>query len=203
MEPGLAVTLVGRHVTLTPLTHDDVPGLVAAASEDRSSYCWTDVPETPEDMERAVARLLEEQAGLLGVPFATRASDTGRIVGMTRFLSLRWWFDREFPDAAEIGGTFLAASAQRTPINTEAKMLMLDHAFDVWKVARLDLKTDARNERSRRAIERLGAHFDGVLRYWQPSMVAGEEGAARDSAMYSVLPAEWPGIRTVLRQQLD
>ena len=203
MEPGLAVTLVGRHVTLTPLTHDDVPGLVAAASEDRSSYCWTDVPETPEDMERAVARLLEEQAGRLGVPFATRASDTGRIVGMTRFLSLRWWFDREFPDAAEIGGTFLAASAQRTPINTEAKMLMLDHAFDAWNVARLDLKTDARNERSRRAIERLGAHFDGVLRYWQPSMVAGEEGAARDSAMYSVLPAEWPGIRTVLRQQLD
>lgn len=203
MEPGLAVTLVGRHVTLTPLTYDDVPGLVAAASENRSSYRWTDVPETPEAMETAVTRLLEEQARLLGVPFATRASDTGRIVGMTRFLSLRWWFDRDFPDAAEIGGTFLAASAQRTPINTEAKVLMFGHAFDVWEVARLDFKTDARNDRSRRAIERLGAHFDGVLRHWQPSMVTGEEVAARDSAMYSVLPAEWPEIRTVLRQRLD
>ena len=203
MDSSLAVTLVGREVTLTPLTLDDVAGLVAAANEDRSAYGWTSVPETPQAMEAAVDRLLAERASLHGVPFTTRASDTGRIVGMTRFLSLRWWFDREFPDAAEIGGTFLAASAQRTSINTEAKLLMLGHAFDVWNVQRLDLKTDARNDRSRRAIERVGAHFDGVLRHWQPSMVTGEEGVARDSAMYSVLASEWPEVRTALQRRLD
>ena len=203
MDSSLAVTLVGRQVTLTPLKLDDVAGLVAAANEDRSAYGWTIVPETSQAMRAAVARLLAEQAGLLGVPFTTRTSDTGRIVGMTRYLSLRWWYDREFPDAAEIGGTFLAASAQRTSINTEAKLLMLGHAFDVWHVQRLDFKTDARNDRSRRAIERLGAHFDGVLRHWQPSMVTGEEGVVRDSAMYSVLSAEWPGIRTALQRRLD
>ncbi len=114
---------------------------------------------------------------------------------MTRFLTLRWWFDREFPDAAEIGGTFLAASSQRTSINTEAKLLLLGHAYDVWGGQRLDLKTDGRNARSRRAIERLGARLDSVLRHWQPSIATGEAGHTRDSAMYSIVPSEWPDIR--------
>jgi RimJ/RimL family protein N-acetyltransferase len=203
MTPSLAVTLVGRHATLTPLTMDDVPKLVAAATEDATTYEWTVVPETAHDMEVAVSRLLEEQEGRLGVPFVTRQSETGHVVGMTRFLSLRWWFGREFPDGAEIGGTFLSASSQRTRINTDAKLLMLGHAFDVWGVQRLDLKTDARNVRSRSAIERLGAHFDGVLRHWQPSAARGEAGVTRDSAMYSVLPSEWPGIRASLSGRLD
>ncbi len=203
MPPSLAVTLVGRHATLSPLTLGDVPGLVAAATEDRATYAWTAVPETTRDMEVAVSKLLDEQERRLGVPFVTRQSETGLIVGMTRFLSLRWWFDREYPDGAEIGGTFLAASSQRTHINTDTKLLMLGHAFDVWGVQRLDLKTDARNVQSLRAIERLGAHFDGVLRHWQPSVARGEESVTRDSAMYSVLPSEWPEIRARLLGRRD
>ena len=84
---------------------------------------------------------------------------------------------------------------QRTAINTEAKYLMLRHAFEHWDVARVDLKTDARNERSRRAIERIGATFEGVLRAWQPSVASGEAGRPRDSAMYSIVAAEWPARR--------
>ena len=107
---------------------------------------------------------------------------------------------REFPDAVEIGGTWLSASAQRTGANTDAKLLMLTHAFDVWGVQRVDLKTDARNARSRAAIERLDARLDGVMRNWQPSLVPGEEGQPRDSALYSIIPSEWPAIRDRLRK---
>jgi N-acetyltransferase len=168
---SLAVTLSGPNATLTPLSLDDAPGLLAAAMEDRRSYGFTSVPDTEAGMLAAVRSLLAGRDAHVAVPFATRASATGRIVGMTRFLSVRWWFGRDAPDAVEIGGTFLAASAQRTRINTEAKLLMLGHAFDVWGVQRVDFKTDERNERSRRAIERLGARLEGVLRGWQPSLV--------------------------------
>ena len=117
------------------------------------------------------------------MPFTTRDATDGRVLGSTRFLWLRSYFDRDEPDAVEIGGTWLAASAQRSPINTEAKLLMLTHAFETWGVQRVDLKTDARNERSRAAIERIGGKLDGVMRAWQPSLVPGEEGRARDSAV--------------------
>jgi N-acetyltransferase len=199
---SLAVTLSGHNVTLTPLSIDDAPGLVAAATGDRSTFSLTLVPDSVERMAEQVRALLVAQSQLEAVPFATRSSESGEIVGMTRFLTLRWWFDREYPDAAEIGGTFLSASAQRTRINTEAKLLMLRHAFDVWGVHRVDLKTDERNERSRRAIERLGATFEGVLRNWQPSLVAGEEGQGRGSAMYSILPEEWSAIQARLEERL-
>ena len=203
MTSSFAVTLTGRHVALTPLSLDDVDGLLRAANEDRSTYGFTRVPSTRDEMTEAIEALLDERDRRLGLPFATRRRASGEIVGMTRFLTLRWWFERDYPDGAEIGGTFLAASAQRTPINTEAKLLMLTHSFEVWGVQRLDLKTDERNERSRRAIERLGATFDGVLRNWQPSMVEGESGLVRSSAMYSIVPEEWPAIRDQLQRRLD
>ena len=199
---SLQVTLTGRVVTLTPLSLDDVPGLVAAASGDRSTFGWSNVPDDHEEMTSIVRGLLADEASRSAVPFTTRHRENGDIVGMTRFLLLRWWFDRDFPDAAEIGGTFLSASTQRTALNTEAKLLMLRHAFDVWGVQRLDLKTDERNSRSRNAIERLGAQFDGVLRNWQPSQVAGEEGRTRSSAMYSILPDQWPAVRDNLQRRL-
>jgi len=202
MSSPLSVTLVGHHVTLTPLSIDDVPGLVHAASGDRSTFGWSLVPETNDAMATAVLRQLAERDQRLAVPFATRRSDTSEIIGMTRFLTLRWFFEREYPDAAEIGGTFLTAAAQRTAANTEAKLLMMTHAFDVWGVRRLDLKTDERNERSRRAIERIGGRFEGVLRDWQAAQVDGEEGATRNSAMYSILPSEWPDLRARLQERL-
>jgi N-acetyltransferase len=198
----LAVTLSGRHVTLTPATLDDVPGLVLAASGDRSTFRWSTIPDTREGMAVVMQKQLDDQNGGTAVPFVTRRADTGDIIGMTRFLQLRWWLGRPYPDAAEIGGTFYAAAWQRTACNSEAKLLMLSHAFDVWDVQRLDLKCDARNERSRRAMERLGAQFEGVLRSWQPSQVDGEEGMARDSSMYSILPREWPAIKARLTERL-
>lgn len=196
------MTLSGPYTTLTPLSLDDVDDLVAAATENRSTYTMTYVPDTIELMSEQVRHLLVERDTRLCVPFSTRSTQTGRIVGMTRYMTMRWWFERDEPDAVEIGGTFLSESAQRTPINTDAKYLMLRHAFDQWSVRRVDLKTDARNERSRRAIERIGAEFEGVLRRWQPSLVTGEQGLARDSAMYSILPERWPEVREALEHRL-
>ena len=136
------------------------------------------------------------------MPFATVRVADGRVVGSTRFLNLRSWGrpgSSGGPDVAEVGATWLAASVQRSAVNTEAKLLQLTHAFDGWRVERLELKTDARNQRSRAAIERLGAQFEGVLRAYQP---AADHPGARDTAMYSILRAEWPGVRAVLEARL-
>lgn len=202
MSTPLSVTLRGRHVTLTPLALDDVPGLLAAASGDRSTFGWSIVPDTTQGMQAVVGRLVAERDQRVAVPFATRRSDTAEIIGMTRFLTLRWYFEREYPDGVEIGGTFLTAAAQRTSANTEAKLLMMTHAFDVWGVRRVDLKTDERNDRSRRAIERIGGQFEGVLRNWQAAQVDGEDGLTRNSAIYSILDSEWPGVRERLEARL-
>jgi N-acetyltransferase len=202
MGSSLSVTLHGRHVTLTPLSIDDVPGLVLAASGDRSTFGWSIVPGTAAGMDVVVRRLLAERDQGTALPLVTRRSETSEIIGMTRFLTLRWFFGREYPDAVEIGGTFLSAAAQRTAANTEAKLLMMTHAFEVWDVRRLDLKTDERNERSRRAIERIGGRFEGVLRNWQAAQVDGEDGATRNSAMYSILADEWPDVRARLEERL-
>ena len=190
--------LVGEVVRLTPMTTNDVDELLAASTEDRSTYGFTTVPGDHASMNEHVDGLVASAARGHDVPFVTRDFATGRAIGSTRFLTLRAFYGREFPDAVEIGGTWLGATAQRTGANTDAKLLMLTHAFDTWNVQRVDFKTDARNARSRAAIERLGARFDGVLRNWQPSLVPGEEGQARDSAMYSIIPSEWPAIRARL-----
>ena len=122
-----------------------------------------------------------------------------RAVGSTSFLTMRRRPDDGRLYAVEIGATFLAASAQGTGINREAKLLLLTHAFEVWHVGRVDLKTDARNERARRSIEGIGARFEGILRNWQPSLAHGEPGLLRDSAMFSIVASEWPSISVVLR----
>jgi RimJ/RimL family protein N-acetyltransferase len=117
------------------------------------------------------------------------------VAGCTRFLELR-------PHAVEIGGTWLSASAQRTGINIEAKLLLLTYAFEERGVGRVELKTDARNDRSRAAIAAIGASFEGVLRNYQPSHATGEDGKLRDTAMYSIVDTEWPGVRARLRDRL-
>jgi RimJ/RimL family protein N-acetyltransferase len=107
------------------------------------------------------------------------------------------------PYAVEIGWTWLGPGARGTGINAESKLLLLTYAFETWRVARVDLKTDARNERSRRAIEGLGAQFEGVLRSWQPSLAPGEESLMRDAALFSLLADEWPAAKAALRARLD
>jgi len=196
-------TLSSRFVRLTPMSIDDVDGLVAAATEDRATYSYTTVPGDRAAMAAHVTGLITLRDRGHDIPFTTRDASDDRIVGSTRFLWLRSYFDRDVPDAVEIGGTWLAASAQRSRINAEAKLLMLTHAFERWGVQRVDLKTDARNVRSRNAIERVGGKLDGVVRNWQPSLVPGEEGTARDSALYSIVPAEWPAVRAALEERLS
>jgi RimJ/RimL family protein N-acetyltransferase len=184
------------------LSLDYVDALVEAAAEDRSTYGFTFVPHVKEDATTYVEHLLIDYENNESVPFVQIDAKTNRVVGSTRFLTIRFTRNRTLPYAVEIGGTWLAASAQRTPINTEAKLLLLDYAFSTWRTVRVDLKTDARNERSRAAMLRLGATFEGVLRQAQPSYVPGEESLFRDTAYFSITESEWPAVREKLVARL-
>ncbi|MBO0731990.1 MAG: GNAT family N-acetyltransferase [Acidimicrobiaceae bacterium] len=195
--------LEGRLVTLDPLGEHHAADLADAAAEDRASYGYTYVPDGLDAMLENIRMRLDERATGESISFAQVRVDTGRPAGLTTYLTIRPWPGQTLPFAVEIGGTWLSASAQRTGINAEAKLLLLTHAFDTWQVGRVDLKTDARNARSRAAIERIGATFEGVLRGWQPSVAAGEEGRLRDTAMYSILAKEWPAVRELLRTRLS
>ena len=197
-----APELAGRLVRLEPLAEAHVDGLVAASAEDRGTYGHTTVPLGHAAMVEYVRALLVARSTGEAVPFAQVRVADGHTVGVTRFLNLRGRPGESLPYAVEIGGTWLAASAQRTGINTEAKLLLLTHAFEGWKVGRVDFKTDVRNGRSRAAILALGASFEGVLRSWQPSHVPGEENELRDSAIYSILDSEWPAVRRTLTARL-
>jgi RimJ/RimL family protein N-acetyltransferase len=198
-----APTLTGTHVQLEQLSMEFAAELTTAGNEDRSSYAWTPVPPTLDGMQRYIAGLLGDQQARTVVPFAQRRLSDGAIVGCTRYLRLEWWGGHDLPDEVEIGGTWLAASAQRTSINTEAKLLLLGNAFDDWNVHRVSICTDARNAQSRTAIMRLGAKFEGLMRSHRGSHAAGEQNiVARDSAMYSVIRSEWPEIRLGLQDKL-
>lgn len=195
--------LIGRHVRLEPLSSDHVDSLVRAASEDRATYGFTKVPQGATAMGMYVGALLSEHEDGETVPFVQIDVQRSRVVGMTRYLTLRARPGETAPYGVEIGGTWLSASAQRSPINTESKYLLLRQAFEVWCVTRVDLKTDNRNERSRAAIARLGATFEGVLRRWQPSLVTGEEAMYRDSAMFSIIDTEWTMVASHLRALME
>jgi RimJ/RimL family protein N-acetyltransferase len=194
--------LAGRHVRLEPLTADHADGLVAAAAENRATYVFTSVPHGRESVDAYLREIAAGTAAGETLAFAQVRVADDSVVGVTRYLSLRFAVDRAYPYAIEIGGTWLAASAQRTRINVEAKLLLLDYAFDVWGVGRVDFKTDARNERSRTAIEAIGATFEGVLRNWQPSHAVGEHGMLRDTAMFAIVTADWPDVRAKLVDRL-
>ncbi len=196
-------TLGGTRVRLEPLSPAHVDDLVAAAGTDRTTYGFTTVPDGDAEMRHSVRARLELAASGEWIPFTQVRVADGRAVGATNFLTLRWEPGAPAPYAVEIGGTWLGATAPRSGINVEAKLLLLTHAFDVWRVGRVDLKTDARNQRSRDAIAAIGGRLEGVLRSWQPSHVHGEEGKLRDSAIYSIVVAEWPEVRSGLRARLD
>jgi N-acetyltransferase len=198
-DPRIApCVLAGSLVRLEPLSAGHVPGLTRAAEEDRATYGWASVPRAGEMAGYVAARLAMAGA----TPFAQVRLSDGAPVGCTSYHNPRPWLETGEVFAVEVGGTWLAASAQRTGINAEAKLLLLTHAFETVAVARVDLKTDARNQRSRQAIERIGARFEGVLRNWGPSHAPGEEGRLRDSAMFSVTAAEWPDVKSRLAGRL-
>jgi RimJ/RimL family protein N-acetyltransferase len=192
--------LEGSLVRLEPLAARHAGDLAAAAEEDRGSYDFTLVPRGGE-----VAGYLDAQFARVGqglVPFAQVRQADGRAVGCTAYWDPRTWPGRDGLRAIMIGFTWLAASAQGSGINTEAKLLLMRYAFDSLRVERVDFATDARNARSRRAIEALGVTFEGVLRSWSASWAPGEEGLLRDSAMYSVIAPEWDAVRSRLAARL-
>ncbi|WP_380280819.1 GNAT family N-acetyltransferase [Kitasatospora purpeofusca] len=199
--PFDAPPLEGTLVRLEPLARRHLADLAAAAEEERGSYGFTEVPraeDVPRYFDEHAARV---EAGL-GAPYAQVDRATGRAVGATAYWSPRPWPSGEGLAAVEIGWTWLAASAQGTGVNTEAKYLLFRHAFEQWRVARVDLKTDARNARSRAALAAVGATFEGVLRSWSPSWAPGEAGRLRDSAMFSVTAEEWPRARAHLERRI-
>jgi RimJ/RimL family protein N-acetyltransferase len=195
-------TLDGSLVRLEPLSEIHARDLQVAAEEDRSAYGFTTVPRAWEVEEYLGAHFKRASDGKMAAFAQIRQSD-GRAVGCTTYWDPRFWPDRSDLCAIEIGWTWLGASAQRTGINVEAKLLLMEYAFESLGVVRVDLKTDARNERSRLAIERLGAQFEGVLRNWSQSHAPGEEGRLRDSAMFSVIASDWPTVRSHLYARLD
>lgn len=195
-------TLTGRHVLLEPLREDHVEEIAAAGSGDRSTFAYTQVPDGREEADEYVAWLLDDAARHQAAPFVQRRTTDSVVVGCTRFLNPLWPLVRTEPDEVEIGGTWLSASAQGTSINTEAKLLLLTHAFETWGVQRVAICTDARNERSRRAIERVGAGFEGVLRRHRRSTHVGEDGQLRDTAGYSITFDDWPTVQASLVDRL-
>jgi RimJ/RimL family protein N-acetyltransferase len=194
--------LSGRLVRLEPLDRRHVPDLAAAAREDRERYAWTWVPTADTAAAYVEEQLATAATGRL-LPYAQICLSSDRAVGVTAY-----WGPRPIPGGdrlaqIDVGFTWLGASAQGTGLNLEAKYLLFRHAFEVWRVVRLGLSTDARNARSRAAIAGTGARFEGVLRNWSRSWAPGEAGILRDSALYSVVAEEWPECRAYLEHRLS
>jgi N-acetyltransferase len=188
------VFLEGRHIRLEPLASRHAEGIFAAS---RDAGIWTYLLIAPfttvSDVEKWMTEALAQQAAGAEVAFATVNKSDGRVVGSTRFLDIR-----RPHRSLEIGWTWLAPEAQRTAVNTEAKYLMLRHAFETWGALRVQLKTDERNARSRAAIARLGAVFEGILRNYQTRF----DGYVRNTAMFSITAAGWPAVKAGLEAKL-
>jgi len=187
------ITLEGNGVRLEPLAPSHEAGLAAAASDGRLWELWyTSVP-APQEVSQYIQSALDGQRAGIMLPFAVRELSTNQIVGSTRYHDIVATIDR-----VEIGWTWYAASWQRTHVNAACKLLLLSHAFDNLGCAVVGLRTDNFNFASQRAIERLGAKRDGVLRHHY----ARRDGSVSDSVMYSILREEWPDVRKNLEFRL-
>ncbi len=181
--------------------------LVAASAVDPSLYQWSAVPLGDVETARYIETALAWRDAGTAVPFVTIRLSDGAIIGSTRFFDLETWawppghprHAGAFPDVCEIGYTWFTRSAIRTAANTEAKLLMLTHAFESWQMLRVCLHTDARNQRSRAAIERIGGKFEGILRSHRLAV----DFTPRDSARFSIVAAEWPEVKRRLTHMRD
>jgi RimJ/RimL family protein N-acetyltransferase len=190
LEP---VTLEGRSVRLEPLAASHHAALCEVGLDPE---LWGLIPyraSTPDEMRGYIDSALEAQAARTAIPFATVERASGRVVGSTRFMNIDTAHRR-----VEIGSTWLAKPWQRTAINTEAKYLMLRHAFETWGCIRVELKTDALNQRSREAMLRIGAREEGTLRQHMVTW----SGRLRDTVYFSILDSEWPGVKANLEAKL-
>ncbi|HEX6909691.1 MAG TPA: GNAT family protein [Longimicrobium sp.] len=190
LEP---VTLEGRHVRLVPMTPEHVPALWEAGRDPELWRLTMSQVHSEDDMRRYVSAALHAQTAGTALPFVTTEAPTGRVVGSTRFGNVDPANRR-----VEIGWTWISPAWQRTAVNTEAKYLMLRHAFETLGCVRVELKTDVLNERSRAAILRIGAREEGVLRKHQIT----ELGRIRDTVYFSVIDDEWPDVRARLEGML-
>jgi N-acetyltransferase len=193
MTPWLGpITLTGQHATLEPLAPEHHDALVEATRDGELWKLWYTAIPSPETMRTEISRRLDLQAKGSMLPFTTRDA-SGRIVGMTTYMNVDAVHRR-----VEIGSTWTALGAQRGPFNTECKLLLLGHAFEQLGCIAVEFRTHFFNQQSRRAIERLGARLDGVLRNHQR---AGN-GSLRDTCVYSITESEWPTVKTHLHWQL-
>ncbi|KJC38200.1 amino acid acetyltransferase [Bradyrhizobium sp. LTSP849] len=187
------ITLRGQHARLEPLSHQHREGLVEAVKDGELSTIWYTAIPTPENMAKEIDRRLGLQTAGSMLPF-TVFDAGGNIVGMTTYMNI---------DAAnrrvEIGSTWYGKSAQRGPLNTQCKILLLTHAFETLNCIAVEFRTHFFNHQSRRAIERLGAKQDGILRSHQVT----PNGTLRDTVVYSITAAEWQTVRTHLNYQLN
>ncbi len=200
------LVLAGRTIRLEPLAARHAEGLAAASASDRELYRWSAVPAGLDAVERYIDTATTWRQLETAMAFATVRVADGVVIGSTRFFDIEYWawpegharFGRVDPDVCEIGYTWLSRAAVRTAANTEAKLLMLTHAFEVWGVLRVCFHTDARNHRSAAALERIGGRFDGILRAHR--MAA--DFTARDSKRFSITAAEWPEAKKRLIARL-
>jgi RimJ/RimL family protein N-acetyltransferase len=188
------VTLEGQHVLLEPLSMKHLSGL-AEVGLDEDLWKWIPTPvRTVDEMRVYVQTALDEQARGVSLPFATMEKATGRVIGSTRFANIERTHRR-----VEIGWTWVARPWQRTAVNTEAKLLLLTHAFEALGCMRVELKTDSLNERSRAAILRIGAKEEGIFR----NHMITASGRIRHSVYFSILDSEWPAVKTHLLSRLN
>ena len=187
------VTLQGSHVRLEPLHPDHAPALAEAVCEGELWNTWYTAVPTPDGMAAEIERRLGLQAAGSMLPFAVLDTQ-GVPVGMTTYMHIDARFRR-----VEIGSTWLARRVQRTALNTEAKWLLLRHAFEALDCIAVEFRTHRFNQQSRRAIERLGAQLDGILRHHQRTA----DGSLRDTCVYSITAPEWPTVNRHLRARLD
>ena len=189
------VVLTGRHVRLEPMTEAHIAALaeIGAGQPFWQFMLYGDI-ETEEDMARWVEEILSRARNGTDLPFVAVHLASGQVAGATRYLNI---MPRD--RGLEIGGTWYGPEFQRTVVNTECKLLLLQHAFEELKAIRVQLKTDLRNERSQRAIERIGAVKEGVLR----NHMILPDGRYRDSVFYSILDIEWPAVKSRLMQLME
>jgi len=187
------VILQGRHVRLEPLTPAHAAGLAEVGLDD-DLWKWIPTPVcTPEEMSAYVQSALQDQAAGTALPFALIEKSSGRIIGSTRFANIERLHHR-----LEIGWTWVARPWQRTAINTEAKYLLLRHAFETLKCMRVELKTDSLNEKSRAAILRIGASQEGIFR----NHMMTATGRVRHTVYFSIVDSEWPEVKARLEARL-
>ena len=189
------VVLTGKHVRLEPMTEDHAPGLAEiGAGQTFWDFMLYGNINTVDDMRNWVKDILSRAEKGTDLPFVAIHLASGRVAGATRYLNIMPK-DR----GLEIGGTWYGTEFQRTPVNTECKYLLLQHAFETLGCIRVQLKTDSRNERSQKAIKRIGAVKEGVLR----NHMILPDGRYRHSVFYSILDSEWPGVKKRLEEMLN